>query len=82
MISVALFDCEPQAKYANFDALPLETPEQFTCEPEDCISFGDARQIADQLAAGRVSGFVSGYRWFRQAGGYLPVNTTNSRSTL
>jgi hypothetical protein len=69
MIAVALFDRKPEVKYVFFERLPLASPDDFSCQPAECLDFADARRIADQLAEGRVSGFVGGYRWYRQAGG-------------
>lgn len=68
MIRVALFDGSPSVKYAEFDVVPLERPDQFRCSPEGLLGFEDARAISRELSKGRVRGWIARIRWYRQAG--------------
>lgn len=68
MIKVKMFQGQRPRNCVEIHALPLRRPEDYHCVPEGSVSFGTAQQLANELADGRVSGLLAGYRWFRQAG--------------
>ncbi|MCL4195080.1 MAG: hypothetical protein KJZ87_25290 [Thermoguttaceae bacterium] len=67
MIRVALFDNHNSRKFIEFDDVPMVDGGGYRCLPDDLVSRDSARRIAEELASGRMSGWIQGYWWYRQA---------------
>jgi hypothetical protein len=68
-IRVAFFNGKLGARYAEFDVVPVERPDQYRCIPPDLLSFAVARHVSEELSEGRIDGWAERYRWYRQVGG-------------
>jgi hypothetical protein len=68
-MKVALDNGSSERKYVEFDTVPLKKDGEFRCIPDGILSPELAVQVAQELAAGRISGRVNKYHWYRQAGG-------------
>lgn len=67
VIRVALFDNHSSRKFIEFDDVPMVDEGGYRCVPEDLVSRDSARRIAEELASGRMSGWIQGFWWYRQA---------------
>jgi hypothetical protein len=67
MIRVMLLNAMGERSYVAYDRVPVPSDDR-KCRPEETTPVGATLQITKELAQGHVSGWVGGYRWFRQAG--------------
>ncbi len=67
MIRVALFDNRSSRKFIEFDDVPMTDEGGYRCVPQDLVSQDSARRIAEELASGRMNGWIQGFWWYRQA---------------
>jgi hypothetical protein len=52
----------------EYEPVPPGSPAHFQCRPTGVIDADYAREVAEEVAQGHVSGLTAGYRWYRQAG--------------
>jgi hypothetical protein len=68
MIRVALFHNQSGAAgHIDLDSTPIAGPHSYRCIPEKILSFENVASLAQELAQGAVSGWIQGFRWYRQA---------------
>ncbi len=68
MIRIMLIDLQGQKSYIECQPLPEGGHGDFKCKLTGTIPVHYAREVAQELAKGHVSGLTAGYRWYRQAG--------------
>jgi hypothetical protein len=68
MIRVALFhNRSGAAGYIDLNSLPVTGPDSYRCILGEILPCESVADLAQQLAQGAVSGWIQGYRWYRQA---------------
>ncbi len=68
MIRVMLIDLQGEKSFMEYEPVPPGSPAHFQCRPTGVIDADYAREVAEEVAQGHVSGLTAGYRWYRQAG--------------
>jgi hypothetical protein len=51
----------------DFYRLPVQTPDDFTCEPANIVSFADAQTVSVQLFQQCFRGRVGHYQWRKRS---------------
>lgn len=67
MIRVALFNWRNDSFRVDLTAVPVRSDGDYRCSPEGILSLEYVQRISAELLEGRMSGWVKGYRWYRQA---------------
>ena len=49
--------------WLDFYAVPIQTPYDFACVPDNVVSFADARRISADFAHQVVAGRIGPYQW-------------------
>jgi hypothetical protein len=65
MIRIDLVDDTNKLKHVDFLAVPITTEEDFTCIPDGILPLRSVVRISRELKAGRVSGRLGKYLWYR-----------------
>ena len=68
MIRVMLVDLRGEKSHIEYEPVLPSSPENFKFRTMGKISADYAREVAEEVAKGYVSGLTAGYRWYRQAG--------------
>jgi hypothetical protein len=68
MIRVMLIDLQGEKSYIEYERVLPSRAEDFKCRLTGPIGVDYAREVAQEVAKGHVSGLTAGYRWYRQAG--------------
>jgi hypothetical protein len=81
MIRVALFNWKNDSFRVDFTRIPAQDVGDYQCRPEGILCLECIQQISQELLEGHVSGWVEGYRWYRQVmamgeAAELPPNST------
>lgn len=63
-----LIDLQGEKSYIEYERVPPGGPGDFQCRLTGAIRADYAREVAQEVAKGYVSGLTAGYRWWRQAG--------------
>ncbi len=65
MIRIDLADNTDKLKHVDFRVVPVITEKDFTCIPDSILSLRSAVRLSRKLKAGRVSGQMGKYVWYR-----------------
>jgi hypothetical protein len=65
MIRIDLVDNTASVKHVEFRVVPATTEKDFTCLPDGILPFASVVRISRKLRAGRVSGQMGKYLWYR-----------------
>jgi hypothetical protein len=63
-----LVDLRGEKSHIEYEPVLPGGPENFKCRLTGTICADYAREVAQEVAKGYVSGLTAGYRWYRQAG--------------
>ncbi len=66
MIRVAVFNWKDESFRVDFDRIPVQSDNDCRSDRQGALGLDALQQIAQELQEGRVGGWVSGYRWYRQ----------------
>lgn len=66
MIRIDLVDQTNKLKHIDFKVVPVVDEKDFICTPDDILSLRKVVRLSGQLKAGRVSGQLGEYVWYRQ----------------
>ena len=68
MIRIDLVDNTASIKHIDFCVVPVTQQKDFTCDPDGTLSLRSVVQLSRKLRAGRVSGRMGKYVWYRLLG--------------
>ena len=60
-----MVDKTNKIKHVDFRVVPATTEKDFTCIPDGILPLGRVVQLSHRLKAGRVSGQMGKYIWYR-----------------
>jgi hypothetical protein len=65
MIRIDLVDNTAKLKHVVLRVVPVATVNDFTCIPDGILPLGSVVRLSRRLKAGRVSGQMGKYFWYR-----------------
>jgi hypothetical protein len=68
MIQIDLVDKTNKLKHVEFNVVPVTEKKDFTCVPEDILSFRSVLRLSRHLKAGHVCGNIGEFVWYRLIG--------------